>query len=360
MKALHVIDSLGRGGAEQVLLTLLPALRDQGCAVELAVMHAPYDLQPEFEALGIPVHHLPKARKWALRARARALAGLAGRIGADIVHAHLYFPAVTTALMRVLRLGQARSFVSFHNLAYAGANKAGLGLWIKKRLAAVLYPRGMDGMFGVSAAVARHYEQALGLRTVQVLYNPIALPESQVPTAQRHSPFRIVVPGRLVPEKGHADMIAALELLQIPVETVFCGGGPLQADLAAKAPSVRITGPVTHKEMMQEIGAADLVVVPSRFEGFGMTALESMSVSRPVIATTAGGLPEVLGDAGVLVPPQDPRALATAISDLLASDERRLSLGRRARQRAETQFAAPAIAARLLTYYRQSLETPSQ
>jgi glycosyltransferase involved in cell wall biosynthesis len=356
MKALHVIESLGRGGAEQVLLTLLPALRDQGCAVEVAVCRAPYDLQPDLEARGIAVHHLPKSGKWALRKRARSLAELVRRTGADVVHAHLYFPAVVTALMRALGLSHARTFVSFHNLAYAGANKAGLGLWVKKRLAAFLYPRGMDGMFGVSGAVAQHYEQALGLRGVGVLYNPIALPSDPVKPVQEQPPFHLVLPGRLVPEKGHADLIAALKMVSIPAQITFCGGGPLQADLAETETDIRITGSVDHAQMMYEIGRADLVVVPSRFEGFGLTALEAMSLSRPVIASTAGGLPEVLGEAGVLVPPRDPKALADAITDLLLSSEKRQNLGQLARQRAETQFSAAAIATQLLGHYQLSLE----
>ncbi|MGH1355083.1 MAG: glycosyltransferase family 4 protein [Thalassovita sp.] len=360
MKALHVIDSLGRGGAEQVLLTLLPALRAQGCAVEVAVRRAPYDLQPDLEARGITVHHLPKTGRWALLRQARSLAKLVRQINADIVHAHLYFPAMTVALMRFLLLCPAQTFVTFHNLAYAGANSFGLGLKVKKRLASLLYPRGMDGMFGVSDAVARHYQSALRLRYVAVLNNPIELPAEQMGATRVQPPFRIVLPGRLVPEKGHTDLIAALALLKIPVETVFCGGGPLQADLAANAPDIRITGPLTHPQMMQEIAGADLVVVPSHFEGFGLTALEAMALSRPVIASTAGGLPEVLGDTGVLVPPGDPQALADAITDLLGNPDKRKSLGQAARQRAEKQFSAAAIASQLLSHYRQSLETPIQ
>jgi glycosyltransferase involved in cell wall biosynthesis len=354
VKVLHVIDSLGRGGAETVLLTLLPALQAQGCTAELAVRRPPYDLEPELTALGIRVHRMPAMGKWALLRQARALAALVARTGADIVHAHLYFPAVSTALMRMLRLSPAPSFVTFHNLAYAGANGRGVGLWLKKRLAAWLYPRGMDGMIAVSGAVAQHYGQALGLERIQVLHNPIALPDmpQDRPT---EPPFRVVVPGRLVPEKGHADLIKALSLLDIPVQTTFCGGGPLQADLAALAPDIRITGAVTHAHMLLEIAGADLVLVPSRFEGFGLTALEAMALARPVIATTAGGLPEVLGDAGVLVPPGNPQALAGAISQLLQNPERRQNLAQKARERARDHFSAPSIALKLKELYGQSL-----
>lgn len=355
MKVLHVIETLGRGGAEQVLLTLLPELARQGCQAEVAVCRPPYDLQAVLEQRGIPVHRLPFRKKWNLLGQARAVAHLAGGMGADVVHAHLYFPAVTTALMRVLRLCRARTCVTFHNLAYAGANKAGPGLLVKKRLAALLYPRGFDRMFAVSLAVAQHYESALGMVGVKVCHNPIDVPA--VPTMLRSRSIpRVVVPGRLVPEKGHQSLIAALFLLKTPVNVTFAGGGPLAQELANAAPDVRITGPLPHDEMLTEIAQADLVVIPSIHEGFGLTALEAMALGRPVIATRAGGLPEVLGDTGLLVPVGDSAALAQAIQGLLDDPERCISMGRAGRERAQGQFSPPAIAAQLLARYHDALK----
>lgn len=356
MKVLHVIETLGRGGAEQLLVTLLPALHRQGATAEIVVLRPPYDLQPDLEAHGIRVHRLKDHGKWALWTGARALARLVQQLDVQIVHAHLYFPAVTTAFMRFAGMSSASTFVTFHNLAYAGANKAGIALAVKKRLASFLYKRGMDGMLGVSEAVSMHYQKALGLNRVAVLHNPVVLPKLEVQPVKALPPYRVVVPGRLVHEKGHLDLITALGMLETPVQVVFCGGGPQQQELAKRAPQVQITGAVSHAQMMTEISIADLVVVPSRFEGFGLTALEAMALSRPVVATTAGGLPEVLGQAGVLVPPADPCALAQAIMDLLADPNKRDVLARAARVRAETNFAPDRIALRLLTFYDAALQ----
>lgn len=353
LRALHVIDSLGRGGAEQMLVTLLPALAAQGCAAQVAVLRAPYDLQPALEARGIRVHRLPKSGKWNLPRRARAIARIAQEQKADIIHAHLYFPAITLALLRLMRLHPARTFVSFHNLAYAGANKAGIGLWAKRQIARVLYPLGIDQTLAVSQAVAQHYRTALGLKMPQVLFNPVEIGALPAPLSA-HAPLRVVVPGRLVHEKGHQDLIQALTLLKTPVEVVFAGGGPLQETLSRSAPDIRITGPLPHAQMLQEIRSADLVVLPSRYEGFGLTAAEAMALARPVLATSAGGLPEVLGNAGVLVPPQDPGALAASLDELLQDETERQRLANAGRARAETCFATPAIAARLVGFYRDA------
>lgn len=355
MKALHVIDSLGRGGAEQLLVTLLPELVRQGCGAEVAVLRGPVDLAPELEAQGIKVTQLPGGQKWNLWRNARALARLADQIGADIIHAHLYFPAVSVAMMRLLHLHRARTVVSFHNLAYAGANKAGLALWAKKQLASVLYPRGFDLMLGVSSAVAQHYEDALGLKHVQVLHNPVsedirsrpALPDRAVP--------RLVVPGRLVPEKGHSTLIQALTKVNLPVEIVFAGGGPLQNPLQDAGTNIRITGALTHDKMLDEIAGADLVIIPSHHEGFGLTALEAMALERPVLATDAGGLPEVLGDAGYIVPREDPQTLAVAIELLLNDPGLRTQLAEAGKRRATELFSTRAIAEQLLSHYHGSL-----
>jgi glycosyltransferase involved in cell wall biosynthesis len=106
--------------------------------------------------------------------------------------------------------------------------------------------------------------------------------------------------------------------------------------------------------MLGAMAAADLVVVPSRFEGFGLTALEAMALGRPVVATTAGGLPEVIehGVSGWLVAPAEPQALAAAISSLLDNAALRTSLGSAAKERANDHFALPAIARRLCDIYR--------
>lgn len=369
MKCLHVIESLGIGGAEALLVSLLPELQRQGDEVALAVLRGPFELRQALEAQGVRVIVLSQRHKWNLLGSARELAQLVIHEGYEVVHAHLYFPAVTVALSRVLGMHRAASVVSFHNLAYAaGVNRPGPGLRFRKALAAWLYPRGFDALLAVSAAVAAHYRQALGLGSVEVLHNPVSLalvnraaPQA-VPSAGAAA--EVLVPGRLVHEKGHADVLEALALLgrEGPsLRMTFAGHGPLREILlsavGAMGPGhrVSITGPVSHEQMLDAMARADLVVVPSRFEGFGLTALEAMALGRPVLATTAGGLPEVIehGVSGWLVPPGDPAALAQAMASLLGDAALRQRLGAAGRERARARFALPEIAARLRAIYQR-------
>lgn len=366
MKVLHVIESLGRGGAEQLVASLAPELQCQGIRVEVALRGGAQDLRPSLEAKGIAVHVLQRRHRWNLIGFAHDLARLAAREQVQIVHAHLYFPAVGTAMMRILRLSRVRTCVTFHNFAYAGANAGKPGLSFRRRLAAFAYPRGIDLCLAVSDAVAAHYRQALGLRAVAVLPNPVDVAALAVVAASRAAvdpsrPVQIILPGRLVHEKGHADLFKALVILSgrggAPLMTTVAGDGPLcqaltdLADALGLAEQVRFVGAQGHDDLMRLMAAADVVVVPSRFEGFGLTALEAMALGRPVIASASGGLPEVLGQTGVIVPVADPPALADAIAALAADAARRAALGAAAAQRAAANFDLPAVAARLITAY---------
>lgn len=361
MKILHIIDTLARGGAERLLVMLLPELSRHGQQIAVAVRKSPYDLQPELEAAGVPVIRLPKRHKWNLLAGARDIARTVP--DADIIHAHLFFPAIITALARLLGLSRAKTCVTFHNLAYAGANKDGLKLKFRKTLARFLYPRGIDAKLAVSQAVADHYCAALSLDRIDVLYNPVELeamdtvePGPYAPDA----PLHILLPGRLVREKGHVDLIAALRdprLATLPLKITFAGHGKLQAKLKNACESlpfpVKITGNLEHAQFLSVMARADIVVVPSRYEGFGLTALEAMSLSKPVIASKAGGLPEVMGETGRLVETGDVGAISDAILELANNPGLRETLGKAARTRAEEKFSLPAIAAQLIEIYER-------
>lgn len=363
MRVLHMIETLGRGGAEHLLVTLLPALKARGVGVSVAVLRGPLDLKPDLEAAGVPVHVLPNRHRWSLPLVAWDVARLARAEGADIVHAHLYFPSVSVGLMRRLGMSRARTVVSFHNLAYAGANTANRKLALRRGLARWAYG-GADLRLGVSQAVADHYAATFG-RAVSVLHNPVDLSRldqgaglGAVPGAATGGDCRIVLPGRVVKEKGHADFIKALALLRergLEPSVDIAGDGPLRGLIqqqVAEAGLTRVTfhGALPHDALMQIVGRADIVAVPSRHEGFGLTALEAMALGRAVVASDAGGLPEVVGKAGITVPAGDTHALADGLGDLCADPERRAELGRAAQARA-IQFDAPSVAADLAERY---------
>jgi glycosyltransferase involved in cell wall biosynthesis len=97
-------------------------------------------------------------------------------------------------------------------------------------------------------------------------------------------------------------------------------------------------------------------VVPSVYEGFGLPAGEAMACAVPVISTTGGALPEVVGEAGVLVPPADPPALATAIRHLLDHPHYGRELGHRGLQRVRRHFTWRRAAEATVSAYREAID----
>jgi D-inositol-3-phosphate glycosyltransferase len=113
--------------------------------------------------------------------------------------------------------------------------------------------------------------------------------------------------------------------------------------------------------LSQYYGACDVVVTTPWYEPFGLTPLEAMACARPVIGSAVGGIQYTVRDqeTGLLVPPRDPYALATALERLLSDPQLRRSMGSAARQRVESQFCWPLAASRTLDLYREVLATRS-
>jgi glycosyltransferase involved in cell wall biosynthesis len=184
---------------------------------------------------------------------------------------------------------------------------------------------------------------------------------SVVPVGVDHTVFEPIegvtaVPGRLivtsssdVPLKGLVPLLEAVAKLRTEreIELVVIGrprpGGRVDRAIArlSLADSVRCISGITDRELATLYGEAQVAVVPSLYEGFSLPAVEAMACGVPVVATTGGALPEVVGndgETGLLVTPNDPGALAAAIGRLLDDPGLRARLGAAARERVLSRF----------------------
>jgi sugar transferase (PEP-CTERM/EpsH1 system associated) len=154
--------------------------------------------------------------------------------------------------------------------------------------------------------------------------------------------------GRLVPVKNQAlllDAVAALQRRNVRLTAVIVGDGPLKQELASRAealgiaPSVRLLG--ERPDVERVLAAFDVFVLTSVSEGLSNTIQEAMASGLPVVATRVGGADELVDQdrTGVLVPSNDPIALADALESLLVAPERRLTMARAARTRAQSEFS---------------------
>ena len=119
---------------------------------------------------------------------------------------------------------------------------------------------------------------------------------------------------------------------------------------------VTFTGRIEYEEFAGYYARATMAVIPSIYEGFGMPAGEAMACGVPVISTTGGALPEVVGDAGVLVPPGDAGALERAIVDLLDNPKKRDRLGKAGLERVQGSFTWRHAARKTVDVYREAID----
>ncbi len=143
-----------------------------------------------------------------------------------------------------------------------------------------------------------------------------------------------------------------LVVIGMPKKKGVVAGLVKELDLGER---VKFTGRVSDQELVRQYARASLAVVPSLYEGFGLPAGEAMACGVPVISTTGGALPEVVGDAGRLVPPADAEALAQALIELLDDPAQAEALGRAGYARALKHFTWERAAQATSEVYREAI-----
>jgi glycosyltransferase involved in cell wall biosynthesis len=126
------------------------------------------------------------------------------------------------------------------------------------------------------------------------------------------------------------------------------------------ADRVQFASGITTAQMVRYYAEAAIAVVPSVYEGFGLPAGEAMACGVPVVSTDGGALPEVVGDAGMIVPIKNVDAMAEAIDTLLRDPQARQELGALGQQRIEDSFCWHVCAREMTDYYRQVLDNANR
>ena len=203
---------------------------------------------------------------------------------------------------------------------------------------------------------------------VEVVYNAVQLERFDMPgspalraqlTNGQERPV-VLTSARLDEQKGHPVLLRAAT--EVPDAVfVLAGEGPERPPLEAQAAELGLADRVQflgHRDDIPELLAAcDLFALPSLYEGSSLALLEAMAAGRAVVSSAIGGTDELIddGETGLLVPPGDPAALATAIRRLLSDTTLRTSLARRARERVERDFTRDAMARRVEHIYEELL-----
>lgn len=297
----------------------------------------------------------------------RALARLLRRERIDFVHAHWILPNGYIAARAARRAG-AQLAVTLHGSDVFMAQRNPLfGRLARRALRDAAYVTSCSAELRDRLLRIGGAEHAAKVHLVANGTDPLPVSPGGGSWRQRlriapDAPLAVAV-GRLVDKKGFDVLIEAAPEIRRRVpgaRIVIGGGGELLAPLRDRAgalgvaAAVSFTGALTHPEVLELIGAADLLVMPSvrdrrgNVDGLPVVVLEAMAAARPVVASDVSGLPLAVqpGATGLLVPERDPGALAEAVAALLTDPARARRLGEAGRRRVEEELNWREIARR--------------
>jgi len=280
----------------------------------------------------------------------------------EVTHAHFIMPAGAVA-RRLKRHARVPFLVTPHGSDVPGYNRERL------KLAHVLARPWWKAICREADQLASPSASLLTLlRAVSRDCRSMVIPNGFEPGRFRplEKQRRILLCGRLVARKGFQYFLEALRDLDLPGwEIDLVGAGPMLARLRQLARQCRIPvhlwGWIDNESprLAQLHGQAMIYAFPSEWENFSIALLEGMSAGCAVIATDVAGNPEVVGDTGCLVPPKDVAALRAAVTALTADPDRCAELGRRAAERAASQFDWQHLADRYLSQLQRLVTHPS-
>lgn len=365
---LYFSNTLARGGAEEHILTLLRGLDRSRfrpllvCTPEVASRIQP-DVPDDVPVTALTLRHPRHV------AAARELARLIRRERVGIVHSHLFYSSLFASPL---------------------ARLCGVPLVVETPHVREVWRRGLKGRYAVDRWAGRFVDQYIAVseanrrylleekklpaRKVVVIHNGCDVQRFDVRNVDTRAlraslgfapgdPMLVVV-GRLEPQKGHRILLDALPVVQreFPSVRLVCvGEGSLRDSLEYRAKTLGLADSVRFVGQQADIPAwlalADVVVLPSFYEGLPLAAIEALAAGRAMVATDVDGTPEIVvpEETGLLVPPGDPGSLAVAISRLLREPDLRLQLAEAGRARVIERFNEVRQVARTEALYELAL-----
>jgi glycosyltransferase involved in cell wall biosynthesis len=350
LRAVLVLGS-STGGIGAHVLSLVRGLTAHGVAVTVA---APAATGEHFGFADAGARFVPveigNSPRPSDMAAARALRDACAN--AHVVHAHgLRAGLVTGSALGRRRPGRTPVVLTLHNAVLATGPRAGFAHLMEGRAV-----RLADVVLG-----------AAGDRGARARLGPVGAPLLPAPRRDRAAvraelssterPILLAV-GRLAPQKSYPQLLDAAErwttLDPVPLLAI-AGDGPMREELQARIDAdylpVRLLG---HRDDVADLlAAADVVVLPSRWEARSLVAQEALRGGVPLVATDVGGIPELVGDAAVLVPHGDVDALADAVAGLLADGSRRAELAAAGPVQAQTWPDESDTVSQVLSVYEE-------
>lgn len=363
----HLLSKAGMGGAETYIALIANEHARRGLGSKIIVLSEPGPVSERFGP-GVDVEYLGYRRESisnpirfvvsvvrGYRLICRALKGQ----GIQVLQTHL--PDTNLWGLSLSLTGKCKVIVTIHNNKFlSGIDTRSFSSFVKLRAYRMMF-RHCAAIVAVSGEVRKSLLKTLGIREsdagrVVVVDNGVPVPEA-LPSKTRsglrarygvdENDFWIVAAGRLTEAKNFQCLVASAAILKqkgLPVRILIGGEGHLRGDLERQVAELDLGDVVALPGNIHDLGdvmqAADLLAMPSRWEGLPMVLLEAMARELPVVGTRINGLVDIIteGKQGLLVEVDDSEALAAGIEEMVRDPDTRLRMGRAAKDLVREKF----------------------
>ncbi len=368
---MHLIATNFHGGPEKQIIEHLKRLdpsRFKGIIASFLEKGGGNEMLEQAKANGLEGRGIPMSGPLDVRALI-ALSRLIREEGVDLLCAHGYKSTVM-GWLAAKRAGIP--VISFSRGYTAEDRMVAFYEWVERRVLGRV-----DGVVAVSDGQRKKLEgMGVKARRYWTVHNAVSINSRAVGSEEKirkevfarlgvpEGSIMVVSAGRLSPEKGHKDLVEAISMLNGSAGRavfVFCGDGALRKELEAHAARLSVDKQCRFVGFRKDINdifkAMDLLVLPSLTEGLPNVVLEAFSNAKPVVATSVGGVPELVehGVSGILVPKERPDLLAGAISKCLSSADMRMAMGLAGYRKVSSEFTFEQQTRRLEGIYGEVL-----
>lgn len=335
MRILHVITSLRTGGAEHLMVDLLPRLRDLGNEVELLLFdgtRTPF--YEQLEATGIPIHKLTLGGNVYNPLNIFRL--MRYMRGVDIIHTHNTACQLFVPMAKMLNFGKAKLFTTEHNTTNRRRGNKVLRLldkWMYNRYERIIC---------ISDKAQDNLEQHIGQHSsICTIYNGIDTQRflRTIKDISAKTEFIVTMVAGFRPQKDQDTLIRAMALLPDNFRLWLVGDGERRSGLESLIAELGLLNRVNllgiRTDIPDILEQSDICVLSSHWEGLSLSSIECMASGRPFVASDVAGLHEVVNDYGIPFPEGNAQALASAILGLCEDSKHYRQVAQQCQQRAQ-------------------------
>lgn len=358
MKIIHLINNLAMGGAEMLMTTLLPKLKEQGHDVELICLNAicVESYLNELKKNQIPIHILSQKGSPYNPINVFRLYKTLKQLNSDIIHVHLFPAFYWLAFTKIILFNKVPLLMTEHDTSNRRM-RSSYWKWIDK----IIYKQ-YHTIICISDGVKEVIDLYMPFIKSTIIYNGIPLEKYQqkvlkcsdvrltetIESIRKVPNSKIILSvGRLVEKKNHSTMIKALAELPDMIYLLIAGDGEKRTEIQDLIHSLNLEQRCillgNQSEIPFLVSNSDVGILTSTIEGFGLAAVEMMAGGLPVVASNISGLREVSADALLLANPTDEKEFAMILQKLFSDDAFYQSMKLKCLEKA-TQFSIQRMA----------------